>query len=151
MGRMHGTGISASALPYSRRVFKHNIFKPSQVVDLIVKFAKKNLTASQIGSILRDQYGVPQVRFLTGQKLNRILKKNGVAPKLPEDLYFLIKKVNTMRKHIERNHNDIDAKFRLNIKESRIHRISRYYRLNGKVASNFRYSPGKAAALISGA
>ena len=52
MGRMHGTGISASALPYSRRVFKHNIFKPSQVVDLIVKFAKKNLTASQIKTII---------------------------------------------------------------------------------------------------
>ena len=149
MGRMHGSGISASALPYSRRVPKHNSFSPSQVIDLIVKYAKKGLTESQIGIILRDQYGVPQVRFLTGQKIRRILKKRGVAQKLPEDLYYLIKRAIVMRKHLERNHNDIDAKFRLNLKESRIHRIARYYRLSGKVEANFRYTHAKATALIS--
>ena len=59
MGRMLGTGISASALPYSRRVPKHKTLPPSGVVDLIVKYAKKGMTESQIGVILRDQYGIP--------------------------------------------------------------------------------------------
>ena len=151
MGRMHGTGISASALPYSRRVPKHVAFNSEQVIDLIVKHAKKGMTESQIGALLRDQYGIPQVRFLTGQKIHRILKKKGVAPKVPEDLYYLIKKAVAMRKHLERNHNDLDSKFRLNIKESRIHRIARYYRRTGKVPSNFRYNHKKAIALISAA
>ena len=150
MGRMHGTGISASVLPYVRRVPKELSLSPSEVINLIVKYAKKGLTGSQIGAVLRDQYGVPQVRFLTGQKIHRILKKKGVAAKLPEDLYFLIKRAITMRKHIEKNNNDNDAKFRLNIKESRIHRIARYYRLKGKVPSNFRYVAKNAAALITG-
>ena len=149
MGRMHGTGISASALPYLRRVPKHNVLTPSQVVDLIVKNAKKGLTESQIGVILRDQYGIPQVRFLTGKKIQRILKKKGCAPKIPEDLFHLIKKAVSMRKHLEKNRNDIDTKFKLNLKESRIHRITRYYRRTGKVAPNFKYVSNKASTLIS--
>ena len=54
MGRMMGTGISASALPYLRKVPKHNTLKPSEVISLIVKYSKKGLTESQIGVILRD-------------------------------------------------------------------------------------------------
>ena len=149
MGRMSGHGISASALPYSRRVPKHNVLTPSDVIDLIVRFAKKGFTESQIGVILRDQYGIPQVRFLTGKKIHRILKKKGVAPKIPEDLYHLIKKAVAMRKHLEKNKKDLDAKFRLNLKESRIHRITRYYRKTGKVAANFKYVANKASALVS--
>ena len=149
MGRMHGTGISASALPYLRRVPKHNSLAPSAVIDLICKYAKKGFTESQIGVILRDQYGIPQVRFLTGKKIQRILKKKGCAAKIPEDLYHLIKKAVAMRKHLEKNKNDIDSKFKLNLKESRIHRITRYYRRTGKVAANFKYVSTKASALVS--
>lgn len=35
------------------------------------------LTPSQIGVILRDQHGIPQVVHLTGKKILRILKKSG--------------------------------------------------------------------------
>ena len=149
MGRMHGTGISASALPYLRRVPKHNVLAPSAVIDLIVKYAKKGFTESQIGVILRDRYGIPQVRYLTGKKIQRILKKKGCAPKIPEDLYHLIKKAVAMRKHLEKNRNDISSKFKLNLKESRIHRITRYYRKTGKVAPNFKYVSNKASTLVS--
>ena len=72
-----------------------------------------------------------------------------MAPKFPEDLYHLIKKAVAMRKHLEKNKNDIDAKFRLNLKESRIHRITRYYRKTGKVSPNFKYVSKKASALVS--
>jgi small subunit ribosomal protein S13e len=46
---------------------------------------------------------VAQVRFVTGNKILRILKKKGMAPDLPEDLYHLIKKAVNIRKHMERN------------------------------------------------
>ena len=58
----------------------------------------------------------------------RILKKNGLAPEIPEDLYHLIKKAVNVRKHLERNRKDTDGKFRLILVESRIHRLARYYR-----------------------
>ena len=67
-----------------------------------------------------------QVRFITGNKILRILKSKALAPDLPEDMYFLIKKAVSIRKHLERNRKDKDAKFRLILVESRIHRLGRY-------------------------
>ena len=68
---------------------------------MISKLAKKGMTPSQIGVLLRDQHGVAQVRAVTGSKVLRILKGNGLAAELPEDLYFLIKKAVVMRKHLD--------------------------------------------------
>jgi small subunit ribosomal protein S13e len=76
---------------------------PDSVKEQIYKLAKKGLTPSQIGVILRDSHGVGQVRFVTGNKILRILKVKGLAPSLPEDIYHLIKKAVSIRKHLERN------------------------------------------------
>lgn len=99
---------------------------------------KKGLTPSQIGVILRDSHGVAQVRFVTGNKILRILKSKGLAPDLPEDLYHLIKKAVAVRKHLERNRKDKDAKFRLILIESRIHRLARYYKTKRVLAPNWK-------------
>lgn len=105
--------------------------------------------------MLRDSHGVPQVNGITGSKVLRILKKNGrsttqsmsgivsyksmqfkhhvcvtgLAPDIPEDLYYMIKKAVVMRKHLEVNRKDKDGKFRLILVESRIHRLARYYKV----------------------
>ena len=42
--------------------------------------ARKGLQPSAIGVALRDSHGIPQVRFVTGNKILRILKSNGVSP-----------------------------------------------------------------------
>merc|ERR1712111_1440 len=130
MGRMHapGKGISQSALPYRRTVPNWLKLTSEEVNEQIFKLAKKGLTPSQIGVILRDSHGVAQVRFVTGNKILRILKSKGLAPDLPEDIYYLIKKAVSIRKHLERNRKDRDSKFRLILIESRIHRLARYYR-----------------------
>ena len=72
-----GKGISSSALPYKRKAPKWVTLSPSAVSDIIVKLAKKGLSPSQIGVLLRAQHGIPQVRFITGKKILRVLKKNG--------------------------------------------------------------------------
>merc|ERR1712126_158327 len=92
MGRMHapGKGISQSALPYRRSVPTWLKLSSADVKEQIFKLAKKGLTPSQIGVILRDSHGVAQVRFVTGNKILRILKSKGLAPDLPEDIYYLI-------------------------------------------------------------
>ena len=99
MGRMHapGKGICASphltaffsstnqlpcdpassALPYRRAPPSWLKTTPEDVVDHIVKLARKGLTPSQIGVTLRDSHGIPQVRFVTGNKILRILKSQG--------------------------------------------------------------------------
>jgi small subunit ribosomal protein S13e len=79
MGRMHtpGKGIARSALPYRRTPPHWFKLNASEVVGEIVKHARKGLTPSQIGVLLRDSFGVPQVKAVTGNKILRILKQNG--------------------------------------------------------------------------
>ena len=81
MGRMHapGKGISSSALPYRRAPPSWLKTTPEDVVEHIAKLARKGLTPSQIGVTLRDSHGIPQVRFVTGNKILRILKSNGTS------------------------------------------------------------------------
>ncbi|CAG8549572.1 4865_t:CDS:2 [Ambispora gerdemannii] len=140
MGRMHapGKGISSSALPYRRTPPSWVKTTPEEVCELIFKHAKKGMSPSQIGVQLRDSHGIAQVKNVTGNKILRILKSNGLAPEIPEDLYHLIKKAVAVRKHLERNRKDKDAKFRLILIESRIHRLSRYYKTAGQLAPNWK-------------
>lgn len=102
-----------------------------------------------VGVILRDSHGVAQVRFVTANKILRIMKSMGLAPDLPEDLYYLIKKAVAVRKHLERNRKDKDSKFRLILIESRIHRLARYYKTKGVLAANWKYESSTASALVS--
>ena len=143
MGRMQanpGKGISSSALPYKRSPpsWLTKVVSPQDVEDHCCKLAKKGLTPSQIGVILRDSHGIPQVKSVTGSKILRILKSNGLAPSLPEDLYMLIKKAVTVRKHLDTFRMDKDAKFRLILIESRIHRLARYYKRSKVLPPNWK-------------
>merc|ERR1712049_93714 len=151
MGRMHapGKGISQSALPYRRSVPNWLKLTSDEVKEQIFKLAKKGLSPSQIGVILRDSHGVAQVRFVTGNQILRILKAKGLAPAIPEDLYCLIKKAVAIRKHMERNRKDKDAKFRLILVESRIHRLARYYKLKQVLPPNWKYDSATASALVA--
>ena len=151
MGRMHnpGKGISASALPYRRSVPNWLKMTSTDVEEHIERLARKGLRPSQIGVVLRDSHGVAQVRRVTGNKIVRILKKKGMAPEIPEDLYHLIKKAVNIRKHLERSRKDIDSKYRLILVESRIHRLSRYYKTKQQLPSTWKYESATASALVS--
>uniref|UniRef100_A0A0E0LQP1 Small ribosomal subunit protein uS15 N-terminal domain-containing protein n=1 Tax=Oryza punctata TaxID=4537 RepID=A0A0E0LQP1_ORYPU len=140
MGRMHsrGKGISSSALPYKRTPPSWLKTAASDVEEMIMKAAKKGQMPSQIGVVLRDQHGIPLVKSVTGSKILRILKAHGLAPEIPEDLYFLIKKAVAIRKHLERNRKDKDSKFRLILVESRIHRLARYYKRTKKLPPTWK-------------
>lgn len=72
-----------------------------------------------------------------------------MAPEIPEDLYHLIKKAVSIRKHLERNRKDIDSKYRLILVESRIHRIARYYKVTRQLPPTWKYESATAASLIS--
>eukprot|EP01024_Parvocaulis_polyphysoides_P021234 TRINITY_DN2005_c0_g1_i1.p3 TRINITY_DN2005_c0_g1~~TRINITY_DN2005_c0_g1_i1.p3 ORF type:complete len:152 (-),score=28.79 TRINITY_DN2005_c0_g1_i1:243-698(-) len=151
MGRMHskGKGMSGSALPYKKTPPAWLKTTGKEVADMICKFARKGLTPSQIGVTLRDQHGVAQVGSVTNSKILRILRAHGLAPEIPEDLYFMIKKAVSMRKHLDRNRRDKDSKFRLILVESRIHRLARYYKLNKKLPPNWKYESATASALVA--
>mmetsp|Transcript_26549 Transcript_26549/g.85102 ORF Transcript_26549/g.85102 Transcript_26549/m.85102 type:complete len:152 (-) Transcript_26549:118-573(-) len=151
MGRMHtpGKGMSSSALPYKRSPPTWMKTSSSEVVEHICKLARKGLTPSQIGVILRDSHGIAQVKSVTGNKILRILKGQGLGPEIPEDLYCMIKKAVSMRKHLDRNRADKDSKFRLILVESRIHRLARYYKCAKKLPPTFKYESSTASTLVA--
>ena len=151
MGRMHskGKGISRRCLPYRKAPPSWVQISASDLSSQIVKMAKRGLTPSQIGVVLRDcPHGIPQVKGVTGSKILRILKVAGAAATIPEDLYHLIKKAVNARKHIEKFRADTDGKFRLILIESRIHRLARYYRTVKALPPTWRYVSKKADTLL---
>jgi small subunit ribosomal protein S13e len=79
MGRQYGNGkgIAASAIPYKRTPPTWLKTTADQVNLHICQLAKRGLTPSQIGVILRDSHGIGQVKTVTGNKIFRILKANG--------------------------------------------------------------------------
>jgi small subunit ribosomal protein S13e len=151
MARMHGPGkgISSSALPFRRTPPAWLKHATRDVVETVKKLAKKGLPPSMIGMQLRDTMGIAQVKNVTGRKILRILKHNGLAPEIPEDLYCLVKRAVSMRKHLERNRKDMDSKFRLILVESRIHRLARYYKRVKQLPPTWKYESGTASALVA--
>lgn len=151
MGRMHnpGKGISRSALPYSRQAPTWSKTDAKVLKEDIFKMARKGFFPSQIGLVLRDSHAVAQTQAVTGSKILRILKAGGLGPRLPEDLYHMIKKAVTIRKHLSVFRKDKDAKFRLILVESRIHRLARYYRSKRQLPPNWRYDSSNASTLVA--
>ncbi|XP_014667006.1 PREDICTED: 40S ribosomal protein S13-like isoform X2 [Priapulus caudatus] len=101
-----------------------------------------------LGVILRDSHGFAQVRWVTGNKILRVLKTKGLSHNIPDDLYHMIKRGVAARKHLERNRKDRDAKFRL-ILESRIHRLARYYKRKRVLPPNWKYESDTASAMVA--
>jgi small subunit ribosomal protein S15 len=123
-------------------------YSNEEIEEFIVKFKREGKTASQIGVILRDQYGIPSVKEVTGEKITQILKRNGQAEEYPEDLMNLIRRAVNIRDHLEENPKDLHGRRGLTIIESRIRRLGKYYAQNGQLPEGWRYDPTKAALLV---
>lgn len=140
-------GISTTMIPFRRSSPEWSKSTLETLTPLICELAKKGLVPSQIGIYLRDCSGVPQTKNITGKKIIRVLKIKKIAPEIPEDLYFLIKKAVNVRKHLERNKKDKDSRFRLILIESKIHRLSRYYKRKNKLPTNWKYGNSNSSLL----
>ncbi len=122
---------------------------PNDVELLVVELAKKGYTPSMIGIILRDQYGIPLVKQVTGKKLVKILEKHGANLPIPEDLLFLMKKAVNLRRHLEEHPKDYHAKKGLMDLESKIHRLVKYYKRIGRLPPDWKYTPEQARLIVS--
>jgi len=134
-------GKSGSKKPVSKKAPSWVRVKPKEVELLIVKLAKEGKTSSQIGLHLRDSYGVPSVRSISKKKVGQILAEKNLVPKLPEDMTSLIRRSITIRKHLEQNRKDRTAKRGLEITESKIRRLERYYKSIGRLSQDWKYDP----------
>ena len=123
-------------------------FSDEEIEEMILKFNKEGKSTSEIGIILRDQYGIPSVKEVTGERITQILKRNDQAGKYPEDLMNLIKRAVNIRDHLAENPKDLHSKRGLTIIESRIRRLASYYVNEGALPEGWRYNPKEAALLV---
>jgi small subunit ribosomal protein S15 len=141
MARTHARkkGKSGSKRPVTPD-FSFVTLKPKEVEQLVVDLAKEDKKPSQIGLILRDSYGIPNIKQFTGKSISKIMEEKKLSLTIPEDLQALITKATTLKKHLESNTRDIHNRRGLNLIEAKIRRLSNYYKKGGRIASNWKYN-----------
>lgn len=130
MARMHssGRGKSCSMKPFTTDVQTYMTQSIPEVKKMIIHLANRGISAACIGNVLRDEYGVGNCKDILGMNMVEFLRANGAAPAIPDDLTSLMEKSNRIRQHLVQNRKDNDAKYRLTLINSRIHRLVRYYK-----------------------
>jgi len=129
MARMHspGRGKSGSTKPLVDTPPDWSLTDEKEIVSLILALAEEGHPTAMIGSILRDQHAVPDVKLATGKRISAILAENDVTPAYPEDMMNLMRKGLRLIDHLEDNRKDLHNRRQLELCESRIRRLARYY------------------------
>jgi small subunit ribosomal protein S15 len=150
LARMHTRrrGISRSTKPLRKEPLPWVTLTPDEIEKKVVELAKQDNSTSKIGIIMRDTYGVPDIALSTGKKVVKILEANNSAPKLPEDLTNLIAKALRLRKHLGNNRKDKHNTRALNLIESKVRRLGKYYRRTGVLPADWKYIPQTAERSI---
>ena len=144
MARMHSTGRGKSGSTKPRNPDLSMVdYDNEEIKDLILKLADEDMMPSVIGEKLRDRYGIPDVKAVTGKSINEILKEEDEGIDLPEDLYKLMEKALKINEHLDENGKDMEAKRSLRLTESKIRRLVKYYR-GKKLPEDWKYSLDKA-------
>lgn len=137
----------------SKRVVRNKppLWQPlnkKEIENKILELRREGRTKSEIGTILRDSYGVPSILLATGKKLQKILEENKLKEEYPEDLMNLIKKAVKLKKHLAINSKDKPNQRALQLTESKIRRLVKYYVRKGRLPKDWKYKPEEAELLI---
>ena len=141
MGRLHSHnyGKSHSVRPLNPKVPSWIKQDPKEIEELIVKYGKEDLSASQIGVKLRDQYSIPLVKPITKKSITKILEENDLKTELPEDLNNIVKKAIGLQKHLKTNKKDNRNIRSLELIEAKVHRLSVYYKKISRISQKWKY------------
>ena len=141
MGRLHthNHGKAHSTRPNQVKVPSWVKHEPKVIEELIIKYAKEGLTSSQIGIKLRDQYSIPLVKPIIKKTISQVLEENNLSPEIPEDLNNIVNKAVGLQKHLKSNRGDRRNVRSLELIEAKVHRLSVFYKKNGKIPKNWKY------------
>lgn len=118
------------------------------ITKKIEELRRQGLSTAMIGVILRDQYGIPNVREVLGKKMNDIVDELNLSPKYPEDLVNLVAQAANLRRHLEENRKDLHSKRGLQLIESKIRRLVKFYKKKGVFPLDWKYDPKTAGLLL---
>ena len=98
--------------------------------------------------ILRDQFAVPNVKLATGKNISQILESNNIKSEIPEDLRNLIATALSLKKHLDNHKKDIKNKRNLQLVESKIRRLTKYYHTHNRLPEGWKYSIEQAKLMF---
>jgi small subunit ribosomal protein S15 len=150
MARIHSRkkGKHGSKKPPVKRVPRWFKLSKEKVEDLVIKYANEHYTSAQIGLILRDQHGIPDVKAITGKTITQIMKEKNLYPELPEDLFNLFTKAVKLHEHLQKHHKDKHSKRGMQNLESKIKRLIKYYKRKKVLPEDFVFDIEKAKLMI---
>tara|TARA_B100001250_G_C19609184_1_gene704141 strand:- start:408 stop:881 length:474 start_codon:yes stop_codon:yes gene_type:complete len=150
MSRMHskGKGTSGSKKPNSTEAPEWSNSDKKDIEEVISDLSSEGHTNASIGTILRDKHGVPDVRLVMGERISQILKRLGKPIGIPEDLMSLMRRALRLIDHLNQNSKDIHNRRQLELCESKIRRLSRYYRENDQIDSDWTYKRDQLRLMV---
>ena len=148
MAKMHSRKKGRAGSKKPSTTAKWVEYNDKEVERLVLKLHKDGLNTSGIGRALRDQYGIPSVKNITKKTITQILEENDLLPKLPEDLFNLLKRAVDLRDHLAKNRKDYTSKHGLQLLESKIRRLIKYYVREHRLPKDFAYEPERAKLLV---
>tara|TARA_B100001750_G_scaffold137334_1_gene109288 strand:- start:3188 stop:3643 length:456 start_codon:yes stop_codon:yes gene_type:complete len=150
MARMHspGRGKSGSTKPLVDKAPEWSNTDPKAVTELILSLAEEGHNTAAIGTILRDQHAVPDTRLVVGKRIGQILAENEITPQYPEDLMSLMRRALRLINHLESNRKDLHNSRQLELTESKIRRLARYYKGRGLLETEWTYKRDQLRLLV---
>lgn len=142
-------GKSGSSKPYVTEAPEWSNTNADEVTKLVVELGKAGNSTAQIGTVLRDQHSVPDVRLVTGKRIGTILAENEIGGTYPEDMMNLMRQAVRIIEHLgSGNHKDIHNKRSLELTEAKIRKLAKYYISEGKLPSDWRYKRDELRLMV---
>jgi small subunit ribosomal protein S15 len=141
VGRVHSHrhGKSHSIRPVTPSAPTWVKQNPGEIEELVVKYAKEGLRPSEIGIKLRDQHSIPLTKQIVKKSVTEILEQKGIKPDMPEDLNNIVTKALGLQKHLKEHKSDRRNVRSLELLEAKVHRLSSYYKENGRIPKTWKY------------
>lgn len=150
MARMHspGRGKSGSTKPLVDKAPEWSNTDPKAVTALILSLSEDGHNTATIGTILRDQHAVPDARLVVGKRIGQVLAENDITPQYPEDMMSLMRRALRLINHLESNRKDLHNSRQLELTESKIRRLSRYYQGHGLLDTEWAYKRDQLRLMV---
>ncbi len=121
-------------------------YEKDEIEALITKLAKEGSSSAMIGQLLRDQYGIPDVRKF-GIRITKVAQA-AVPKEIPEDIFNLLVQAVSVHRHIAATKKDFKSKHAVDRIESKIRRLVKFYKRDKKLPKDWEYSLEKAKMIV---
>lgn len=150
MARMHskGKGTSGSSKPNNDTAPSWSESDKGTVEELILKYANEGHSSAKIGTLLRDMHAVPDVRLVMGERISQTLSCNNLDSTYPEDMMNLMRKALSLIDHLSSNKKDLHNRRQLELCESRLRRLAKYYVGTGRISSTWTYKRDQLRLMV---